>query len=336
MKVTRVAAAVILASDGQDFLLAQRPVGKPYPGYWEFPGGKIEPGETALSALTRELKEELDIEVIEASPWITRVHAYTHATVHLAFFRVTAWRGELRGMEGQNFTWVKGGSLTVGPMLPANAPIFRSLQLPRRMLITPVGLFDEPGAPRAMTWQDATVKRRELGDVLTQVRDPELREISGPWGATVTDWIGALAATPALSRRTKNAVVINTSCLNETSVPWAGEWPPQVGLHMTAVALRQAAQRPNWLHPEAWWGASCHDAKELAQAVRLGVDYVVLGPVLPTASHPGDPGMGWEKFRRLTEDLPMPVYAIGGLRPESAEIAERHGAHGIATLSALG
>src|SRR6185437_10579761 len=90
--ITEVAAAVIERPG--EFLLAQRPEGKPYPGYWEFPGGKIEPGEDAHAALVRELAEELGIGVREASPWITRVYAYTHATVRLHFFRVTRWDGD--------------------------------------------------------------------------------------------------------------------------------------------------------------------------------------------------------------------------------------------------
>ena len=87
-KITEVAAAVIERPDGT-FLLAQRPAGKPYPGYWEFPGGKIEAGESPRAALVRELREELGIEVREATPWITRVYAYTHATVRLHFRRTT-------------------------------------------------------------------------------------------------------------------------------------------------------------------------------------------------------------------------------------------------------
>ncbi|MBA2484433.1 MAG: NUDIX domain-containing protein, partial [Nitrosomonas sp.] len=73
------------------FLLARRPEGKPYPGYWEFPGGKIETGESPLAALERELQEELGIHITLAYPWITRVFTYTHATVRLHFFRVTTW-----------------------------------------------------------------------------------------------------------------------------------------------------------------------------------------------------------------------------------------------------
>ena len=88
-----VAAAVLVRPDGA-FLLAQRPAGKVYAGYWEFPGGKIEPGEAADAALARELHEELGIDVVTAYPWITREHVYEHGHVRLNFFRVTEWTGE--------------------------------------------------------------------------------------------------------------------------------------------------------------------------------------------------------------------------------------------------
>lgn len=103
-KVIEVAAAVLQKPDGS-FLLAQRPPDKIWAGYWEFPGGKIEPGETPYHALVRELREELGIEVQTAYPWVTRVFAYPHAAVRLNFFRVTKWGGELHPHEGQQFAW---------------------------------------------------------------------------------------------------------------------------------------------------------------------------------------------------------------------------------------
>src|SRR4030066_1121313 len=99
-KIVEVAAAILQRPDGS-FLLAQRPPDKIWAGYWEFPGGKIEPGETPYHALVRELREELGITVTTAYPWITRVFTYPHATVRLNFFRVTAWGGELHPHEGE-------------------------------------------------------------------------------------------------------------------------------------------------------------------------------------------------------------------------------------------
>ena len=129
MKLTEVAAAVILRPDGS-FLLGQRAADTFYPGYWEFPGGKVEPGETPRDALVRELHEELEIEVLDASPWIVREHVYEHAHVRLHFFRVTRWRGELRDHVHAALAWQGADALSVSPMLPANAPVLAALQLP--------------------------------------------------------------------------------------------------------------------------------------------------------------------------------------------------------------
>src|SRR4030081_2014117 len=124
-----VVAAVIFNQRGE-FLLARRPPGKPYAGYWEFPGGKVEPGEDAAAALAREIHEELGIEVTLAYPWLTRDFDYSHADVRLRFFRVLAWSGEARGREQQQLEWQSIRRITVAPLLPANGPILRGLELP--------------------------------------------------------------------------------------------------------------------------------------------------------------------------------------------------------------
>ena len=134
-KVVDVGAAVVIRSDG-NFLLAQRPQGKVYAGYWEFPGGKIEPGESAQEGLIRELHEELGIDVQTAYPWLTHVFTYPHATVRLHFFRVTRWGGEPHGRENQHIAWTRPDEPPLQPMLPANTPIFRALRLPAVYAIT--------------------------------------------------------------------------------------------------------------------------------------------------------------------------------------------------------
>ena len=129
MNITEVAVAVFIKPDGT-FLLSSRPEGKPYAGFWEFPGGKIEAGETVLEALVRELSEELAVAITEASPWFTFTMRYTHAHVRLHCWRVQAWRGEMRGLEGQLFEWQSLRALTVAPTLPGCVPIFKALALP--------------------------------------------------------------------------------------------------------------------------------------------------------------------------------------------------------------
>ncbi|MDR0250276.1 MAG: 8-oxo-dGTP diphosphatase MutT [Burkholderiales bacterium] len=124
--LARVAAAVLTRS-GNEFLLAQRPSGKVYAGYWEFPGGKIEAGETGEAALIRELEEELGIIVEQAVPWKIVHFTYPHAEVELHFFHVTAWRGEPYGREGQNFGWQTLETCRNLLLLPANHGILKAL-----------------------------------------------------------------------------------------------------------------------------------------------------------------------------------------------------------------
>jgi 8-oxo-dGTP diphosphatase len=182
--VVQVVAAVIQREDGS-FLLAQRPPGKVYEGYWEFPGGKVEPGESAPEALARELHEELGIVVQQAYPWIVRRHAYEHATVDLNFFRVTRFEGEPHGRENQAFVWQRIGALTVGPMLPANGPILAALALPAVYGITNAA---EGGCGLALRQIRAALAQ---GLRLVQVREPGMSAVDlagssvrGEWGAS--------------------------------------------------------------------------------------------------------------------------------------------------------
>jgi 8-oxo-dGTP diphosphatase len=117
-----VAVGILMKPNG-DVLLGQRPAGKPYAGYWEFPGGKVDPGETILDALKREFMEELGIEVLAADEWCGVEHVYEHAHVRLHFFISRHWRGEPQSLEGQAFAWQ--GVVSVEPLLPATIPLLQ-------------------------------------------------------------------------------------------------------------------------------------------------------------------------------------------------------------------
>jgi len=306
MKITHVAAAVFLRPDGT-FLLAQRPEGKPYPGYWEFPGGKVEPGETPFDCLKREIKEELDAEVLEATPWIVRVRTYTHATVRLNFFRVTAWSGEFRGMEGQAHVWQDVHQLTVSPMLPANTPVFRALAVPDRLAISNVaalGLSEysqrlESALKQGLRWlvlREPTLSAAELSEAA--------RELGGRMRAHG----GKLLVSG------RHAALLTKAD----------------GVHLTSRDLMACASRPD----HALVTASCHTRAEIDHAAALGLDAVVAGPVLATASHPGH-CLGWDGFADLTRDPPLPVFGLGGLAVADVTRAQALGAQGVAFQRAL-
>ena len=124
--------AGILFNERGEFLLSSRPAGKPYAGYWEFAGGKVEAGESEFAALQREFMEELGVEILHATPWLAKFYRYEHAHVNLRFFRVAVheWRGALQAREQQQWAWQQAGDFTVSPMLPANTALLASLAVP--------------------------------------------------------------------------------------------------------------------------------------------------------------------------------------------------------------
>ncbi|WP_284155395.1 Nudix family hydrolase [Sulfuricystis multivorans] len=307
MKITRVAAAVVLREDGS-FLLGRRSANTFYPGYWEFPGGKVEAGETPREALMRELAEELGIEVIAATPWIVREHVYEHAHVRLYFFRVTQWRGELRDHVHAALEWQHPGATTVAPMLPANAPVLAALALPEMYGITHAWQI---GTAEQLSRLDAALER---GLKLVQLRENALPEMQRE---------SFVAAAVARCRQYGARVLVN----GDAQLARASGAD---GLHLPARQLMAMSYRP----PFPLVAASCHDRRELEHAARLGLDFAVAGPVLPTASHPDDAGIGWEHFAALISDLPLPVYAIGGLSPADLPAAQALGAQGIAAIRA--
>jgi 8-oxo-dGTP diphosphatase len=308
--VVEVAAAVMLRADGREFLLAQRPEGKVYAGYWEFPGGKVEPGETVRAALIRELQEELGITVTACSPWLTRQFTYPHATVRLNFWRVTAWDGEIgitAPLEHSAVDWQRcGEAATVTPILPANDPILKALALPTAMAIT---MAESEGTERQLERLESALQN---GLRLVQVRDKG-------WPPAQRLWFAE--AVVRLAHDHGALVVINDD--EEIARRCGAD-----GLHLSAARLADTRQRPDL----AWVGASCHSDGEIARAGELGLDYALLGPVLPTPTHPEAGGLGWAEFERLVQGNTLPVFALGGMKQEMLSEAQQHGAHGIALM----
>ena len=306
----RVAAGVIADPDGR-VLLARRADDAHQGGLWEFPGGKAERGEGIGEALRRELAEELGIEVRAHRPLIRVRHAYADREVVLDVHRVTDWRGEPAGLEGQPLAWVPPQELGRWPMPAADRPIVAAVQLPDTYLITPV----PEGAPEAFAHRlDGALRR---GVRLVQLRAPGwTRPAVEPYAVAALARCRARGARLLIHRDGDLAAAIGAD-----------------GVHLTASQLAGAGSCPV---PEGMLvGASCHDPEELARAEAVGVDFAVLGPVLPTRSHPGAPGIGWGRFAAWTDAACIPVYALGGMRTDMVEDAWRHGAQGVAGISGL-
>ena len=306
-KIVDVAAAVILRPDGS-FLLGQRAPDTFYAGYWEFPGGKVEAGESPRAALIRELQEELEIDVLAATPWLVREHVYEHAHVRLNFFRVTTWRGELRDHVHAALSWQRADSLSVAPMLPANAPVLNALRLPDFYGIT-------------QAWEIGPAAQLEAlnAALYAGLRLVQLRESRLPVAAR-TEFCRAAVD---LCHRHGARVLVNGDL---TLARQCGA----DGLHLPAAGLMELRTRPEI----PLIAASCHTPGELAQAAQLGLDFAVLGPVLATASHPGQPGIGWDGFAALAGGSPLPIYGLGGLARTALPAALAAGAQGVAAIRA--
>jgi 8-oxo-dGTP diphosphatase len=307
-KIVDVAAAVLMRNDGA-VLLASRPEGKGWAGWWEFPGGKIEMGESPIQALRRELHEELGIEVNTAYPWLVRTFDYPEKTVKLHFFIVRAWQGNPEGRERQQLRWQNPFNLTVSPMLPANAPILNALKLPD---IYAISNAQEMGEEQFL---DALHQQLTFGLKLVQIREKNLAPNA---------LLNFSKKVVSLAHQYGARVMINGDV---ALVKAAGA----DGLHLSSAALLAIKSKPE----DMLVAASCHDAHDLDLAAELALDFVLLSPVLPTQSHPDAVTLGWQAFAQLKRDYPLPVYALGGMVPEHLELAWLSGAHGIAMQRAV-
>ena len=313
MKQLHVVAGVIRDAQGR-VLLASRTEGRDLAGLWEFPGGKVEPGETPDVALARELREELGIEARVGEPIIRVPQQYPGKRLVLDVREVT-FSGLPEGLDGQALAWVPVDELARYPMPPADIPVVAALQQPDRYLVTPV-----PGGDDA-AWLEALRTALVAGIRRVQLRAP---------GLAPARWERLAGLAVGMCRDAGTEVLLNGDA------GLAGRLG--AGLHLTSTQLHDASLAPvvrKALDEGRLVGASCHVAHDLVRAQSLACDFVVLGPVRPTSTHPGAAGIGWEAFARLREAVSLPIYAIGGLGAADVASARAHGAQGIAAIRAL-
>lgn len=305
-----VVAGVLVDASGR-ILIAQRPPGKHLAGMWEFPGGKLEPGESASSALERELEEELGIAVDPATfdalirvPW-----RYGDRDMLLEAVRVRGWKGEPEALDAAAIAWHEAASIDAALLAPADRPILAALRLPRHYAISPAHASPDEAA----AWACAALDRGE--------RLLQLRLTAQPF-----ETVRGVAAAILPDVRLHGAQLL----LNRDV---AGAQALGIGVHLASGQLREWTERPLPLSVPV--GASCHDAAELELASRLGCDFATLSPVLATTSHPGVEPLGWPQFGRLAEAAALPVYALGGVGPKALQEARMHAAQGVAGISAF-
>jgi len=343
--IVHIAVAVIVNTNNE-VCISLRHKDSHQGGLWEFPGGKIEHGESIEQALVREIREELNLEIKQSRRLITINHNYDDKAVCLHVCKVMLYQGEVKGLEGQQVKWLPVSQLCADDFPAANLPIMKALQLPDKYLIT--GKFTDS--------DDFICKLQNAlksGIKLIQLRLKDNVIIAPP------SWLSAryrpsvdikensreginqlqflLEQSAELCKQAEANLMLNLSAdyldmIDLSQIEFAG-------FHADSKTLNKLSQRPEEVFKDRSRGclfsASCHNMEELLLAIKLNSDFVVLSPVQKTASHPDMPAMGWSQFSNLIENIPVPVYALGGVSENDLETAWQHGAQGIAAISAL-
>lgn len=308
--MTEVHVAVAVIRRGEQVLVARRPDHLHQGGLLEFPGGKVEPGESVQQALVREIAEETDLQLDPEGlrPLIVIRHDYGDKQVLLDVWQTCLARGTPRGLEGQWVSWCDPHSLRAADFPAANRAILRALTLPARYCITGECESVDAGVTRL---------QRQLAS-----HRPAMVLLRAPW-LEPSEYARFATAAGELCRQSETRLILHgdPAVLNSLSAD---------GIHLPWNLAAAMTARP--VPQDCLLAVSCHDQAQLGQAARLEADFATLGPLRPTASHPGAPVLGWARFGALTAQATMPVYALGGLGYAEQSLAVEHGAQGVAGI----
>jgi len=318
--IVHVAVAIIM-NDSDEVCISLRHKDSHQGGLWEFPGGKIEANETVEQALTRELKEELGLNIKRSRHFITIVHDYNDKKVCLHVHKILLFHGQPAGVEGQPVKWSEVSKLSDYDFPAANLAIIKALQLPDKYLITGkfVDLNDfENKLKAALNDEIKLVQLRLKSDSLKDLNQAQ----------------ALIEQASVLCRQADAKLMLNLSEDYREKVDLS-----QVefsGFHADSRTLQSLSTDASpHIQKGKLFSASCHNMEELLHAVKLKSDFVVLSPVQKTASHPDMQPIGWQQFSEMVEQVSIPVYALGGVSESDMEISWSHGAQGIAAISAF-
>ena len=305
-KKTDIVLGVVYNAGKDKVLVARRPRHSHLGGLWEFPGGKVRNGENALQALTRELSEEINIDIRDCAPLISFDYDYPDKSLSFSVWRIHGWAGKLMGKEGQETQWVDISSLAVQDFPAANKGIIAACKLPALYLITPdLDSYTPAFVSELQEYLAAGVK-------LVQFRSKKSNNIK----------LAVTGITDACQSQGAGLLV--------NSTPDFAMEVGASGVHLTSKRLLELTGRP--LPAQYWVGASCHNLHELNHAAETDIDFCVLSQVGKSGGKSGF-SLGWDRFADMIRNIPIPVYALGGMKLSDLTIARHHGAQGIALIS---
>lgn len=306
-------AVGVIRNRVDEVLLALRAKHSHQGGLWEFPGGKVEAGESVAAALGRELREELAIEVRQCFPFCRIQHDYADKSVLLDVWIVTEFSGVAEGAEGQPLRWQAIRDLTKLNFPEANRGIIRLLQMPDRLAITPV-------LERIDQLDDLYLNYAESDIQFVQLRQPQLSD------ALFLEW---LEHSRGLASALGLTLFANCRCSAIDSI----ESMEDVQLHLASHQAKRLDARP--LKRSRLLGVSCHNVAELQQAEAIGADFALLSPVYQTKHYTAAECMGLAGFAKLSRRVQLPLYALGGMELNHIPSIKQSGGLGIAAMRSL-
>ncbi len=309
-EVINVVVGIIIDSN-RKVLLSKRPDGVHQGGKWEFPGGKQESDESVYAALQREIREELDLEITDARPFLNFTYSYSEKNIFFYTWLIKSWSGTPNGREGQPLKWIPMQELSADYMPAANTVIIDALHLPSFYLICPEPNVELPA------YLDVLENCLDEGVRLLQLRMRENYYQDNP------EFIPLIKK---ICRKYDARIFLNSSPAD--ALLWQVD-----GVHLNSIRLLQLNDSIEKMDLRV--SASCHNINEIEQAMRINAEFIVLSPVKQTSSHPDVIPLGWSKFSELVNYSNRPVFALGGMRPGDMEKCWSSGAHGLATLGGI-
>lgn len=310
-KRIHVVVGILYNNNRDKVLITKRTSSQFLSGHWEFPGGKVKSNEDSFSALRREFREELGINLDSANRLIKISHDYPEKKVLLDVWEIQEWEGEPTSLENQEINWSDIKNLFKYKFPEANKYIIQTLYLPDTY-----GISEE-------FYKDYThllsIARKyfDSGLKIFQLRLKHKQNIASKKNIE------------KLYLEAKK----NTSKLILNGIASDVEFYSVDGIHLKSKELLKYDSRP--ISGDYILGASCHNEKELEQAEKICVNYAFISPVLATRSHPKKIPLGWSNFKKLADQASFPVYALGGMSLQQLNKARENGAHGVAMKSSI-